>query len=947
MKTKLHLLLGLVLFSGLISKGSALGTPIVVTYQGRVTSHGTNFTGAGQFKTVLATSTNNNHAATAIANLSGQFVTSVTVTFGGNGYVTPPAVSFSGGGGSGAAATATVSGGSVSAITVNNAGSGYTSPPTVTIAAPPENVTFTTFWSNDGTSSGGSEPAAAVSASVAGGLFVLPLGDTSLANMSALDSSLFTQPDLKLRLWFNDGLSGFAVLTPPQNLTYTPYAAFAVNSSNLLGTLSAAQLSGAVPSASLAGTYSSAVTFDNAANTLSGNGSGLTSLNANSLSSGAVPSAALGNAWKTTGNSGTTPGSQFIGTSDNQPLELKVKGLRALRLEPTSDAPNVLGGYLGNFAAAGVSGATIAGGGSPLYNAAPATNSVTENYAAIGGGLSNTVNAVASVIAGGYQNSIEPAAYSSAIGGGGANRIRNGANDSTIAGGGSNLIDVGTDFASIGGGSANTIRTGASYSTIAGGDGNTIQTTASASTIGGGDDNTIQTGAYESTIGGGDANTIQTNASYSTIGGGFVNTIQTNADYSTIGGGSQNTIQTNAEHSTIGGGLANTIQSDAQTSTIGGGYQNTIQSAADHSTIGGGSQNTIQTNAPYSTIGGGSANTIQTNADYSTIGGGDGNTIRTNADHSTIGGGYQNTIQTNASYSTIGGGSQNTNSGPHAVVPGGDQNVAGTNSFAAGHRAKATHTGAFAWADSQLADFSSTAPNQFLIRAAGGVGINATNPVPSLDIRQAGIPSAGDPGTNVSKHAVGISSGLTLPEYLPGLVWYTTDNTNKPKAGIWSFIENSGSSLFLGTSDNYANGITKSVRIDYNGSVTATAFNPTSDRNAKENFSRISSREVLDKVAGLPISRWNFKGEAAAPHLGPMAQDFRAAFGLGADDKHIATVDADGVALAAIQGLNEKVEEQRTELKQKQTEITELKQAVRALRDAVSDLAAKQNGGAR
>src|SRR5439155_15374043 len=94
--------------------------------------------------------------------------------------------------------------------------------------------------------------------------------------------------------------------------------------------------------------------FNNAAGTFtgtfSGNGSGVTSLNANNLSSGTVPPAALSNAWKTTGNAGTTPGTHFLGTTDNQPLELKVNNLRALRLEPGiedanhSGAPNVIGG---------------------------------------------------------------------------------------------------------------------------------------------------------------------------------------------------------------------------------------------------------------------------------------------------------------------------------------------------------------------------------------------------------------------------------------------------------------------------------------------------------------------------------------------------------------------------------------------------------------------------
>jgi hypothetical protein len=65
---------------------------------------------------------------------------------------------------------------------------------------------------------------------------------------------------------------------------------------------------------------------------------------------------------------------------------------------------------------------------------------------------------------------------------------------------------------------------------------------------------------------------------------------------------------------------------------------------------------------------------------------------------------------------------------------------------------------------------------------------------------------------------------------------------------------------------------------------------------------------VLDKVAALPISTWNFKELHNGRHIGPMAQDFYAAFHLGNSDTTITTVDPDGVALAAIQGLNEKVE---------------------------------------
>ena len=124
--------------------------------------------------------------------------------------------------------------------------------------------------------------------------------------------------------------------------------------------------------------------------------------------------------------------------------------------------------------------------------------------------------------------------------------------------------------------------------------------------------------------------------------------------------------------------------------------------------------------------------------------------------------------------------------------------------------------------------------------------------------------------------------------------------------------------------------------LDVNGTVTATAFNPPSDRGLKENFAAVSSADVLEKVCALPITQWNFKSDQATPHLGPMAQDFHAAFGLGTDDKHIATVDADGVALAAIQGLNRKVDAETAALR---AENVGLKQELAELKRALNDLA--------
>src|SRR5207245_952846 len=88
------------------------------------------------------------------------------------------------------------------------------------------------------------------------------------------------------------------------------------------------------------------------------------------------------------------------------------------------------------------------------------------------------------------------------------------------------------------------------------------------------------------------------------------------------------------------------------------------------------------------------------------------------------------------------------------------------------------------------------------------------------------------------------------------------------------------------------------------------AWTTVSDRNAKENFEPVNTKDVLEKVAALPLTTWNYKSQdASIHHLGPMAQDFNAAFGLGESATGITTVDEEGVALAAIQGLDRKLNE--------------------------------------
>ncbi len=96
----------------------------------------------------------------------------------------------------------------------------------------------------------------------------------------------------------------------------------------------------------------------------------------------------------------------------------------------------------------------------------------------------------------------------------------------------------------------------------------------------------------------------------------------------------------------------------------------------------------------------------------------------------------------------------------------------------------------------------------------------------------------------------------------------------------------------------------------------------------KEHFVAIDGQEVLDRLARLPITTWNYKTDApSVRHMGPMAQDFYAAFGLGADDRHLAPLDVNGVALVGVQALSQQVQA----LKLQNAELLQRLQALEAL----------------
>jgi hypothetical protein len=105
-----------------------------------------------------------------------------------------------------------------------------------------------------------------------------------------------------------------------------------------------------------------------------------------------------------------------------------------------------------------------------------------------------------------------------------------------------------------------------------------------------------------------------------------------------------------------------------------------------------------------------------------------------------------------------------------------------------------------------------------------------------------------------------------------------------------------------------------------------------SDRNQKKNIEPADPAAILDKVSRLPISTWSYRNEPdGVRHLGPMAQDFHAGFGLGDDDRSYFAVDAHGVALAAIQALDRKLAEQQKQIDKLERENRELSRRLQSL----------------
>ena len=796
-------------------------------------------------------------------------------------------------------------------------------------------------------------------AAVSGGA---TMGVSNVVNDLAVSNGLFTAmldfgaaafpgADRWLEIATRPGTNtgAYTTLSPRQPITSTPYA---IRAAHLTGTLPVSQLPAGVVT-----NNGSGVTLSGS---FTGNGAGVTNVNAATL--GGLTSSGF---WRTNGNAGANPmNGAFLGTTDKLPLEFKVNGARALRLEPTSSGlPNLVAGHQSNATRPDVHGATIAGGAGNLIEG-------TNTSSTISGGGDNLIQGSAhtSAIGGGWGNSIASNAYQSTIGGGWGNSIRRDASSSFIGGGLWNSVETNAQFSSVIGGYVNGIGTGAKYSTIPGGYYNLVQGSysfAAGRRAWARNDGTFvwadnQDEYFSSTasnqflirasggVGIGTGNPQAALHLYSASNpatlrlqssGGFG---AARLEFFSDPQGSGAEWRPGYIQSTDNGGFTGGLSFHVN----GTGFDNRLGDLEVMRILDG--RVGINTPNPLAAleVSGGAY------ADFLSAGG--MNTVNLTStgelqihnsaqdgDHTFTGNlrqmitlgysgfltaGYGLGLQTNnfyfrseADFSWFRGGShRDTPYDPGSVLffPGAElMRLSGGYLSVRGDGDEQAYLGGDG--------------------AGGDIEIGSRNPaIGAVALWNAGSGQQMDLFARSATFSGNVSFGSQTRQMLN--LWGTGYGIGVQASTLYFRCNaggpNEGFSWYKGGAhnDNYANpgGGTELMHLVAGGLYVNGAFVSSSDRNAKENFMPVDPQSVLEKVAVLPLSEWNYKADTATRHIGPMAQDFYAAFAVGPDDKHITTVDADGVALAAIQGLNQKLAD---ELKRRDVENAALKQRLERL----------------
>jgi trimeric autotransporter adhesin len=487
-------------------------------------------------------------------------------------------------------------------------------------------------------------------------------------------------------------------------------------------------------------------------------------------------------------------------------------------------------------------------GGGSVPDSVPGSFAVTTDLRVYGKGrigLGNTNAGTAAFVAG--SGNTASANYSSVAGG--TDNTAAGAS-SHVGGGGEN--QAGGDYSFVGGGEMN-YATGVK-SAIGGG----VDNTAAGlhSMVGGGNGNIAgdATGDTAATVAGGYGNLAT--AMFATVGGGNDNSAT--GDYATLGGGEHNRAE--SSYATVGGGYSNAAI--GRYATIGGGYVNTADTS--YATIGGGYDNhatgyAAMVSGGYgnyatgsrATVGGGSSNWAT--GSCATVGGGFLN--RADTTFATVGGGWSNYVTGYAA--TLGGGNDNSATGDYAMLGGGEHNRADTS--------YATVGGGYY---NDASGFAATVPGGNRCAASGSTSFAAGR-----------YAKARGDGSFVWSDSCDAADSVST----------ATDNrwVARARGGVYFYTN-----LGMTTGSYLAAG--------------SNAWASACDSATKEDFRPVDRKALLDKVASLRVRNYKMKDQDdGTRHIGPVAQDFHAAFGVGETETGINMADADGVLLAAVQALYE------------------------------------------
>jgi hypothetical protein len=267
--------------------------------------------------------------------------------------------------------------------------------------------------------------------------------------------------------------------------------------------------------------------------------------------------------------------------------------------------------------------------------------------------------------------------------------------------------------------------------------------------------------------------------------------------------------------------------------------------------------------------------------------------------------------------------------------------ASGQNSLAAGYHGVTHFEGSFNWSPrfGTIASVPDTANEQFIVNAPHGVGINTATAPDGTPLRDelTVAPSPDLPSGNAditletSTQASGYN-GFNINAIPDG---YFQINGLYDVAGALAY----DSLLYINyhhlTTNYYANWQLNGApangifAIGYDGSSGNGAYltaggvwTNASSRAFKEGFAKVDVATVLDKLVSIPVQTWFYKqAHNEGLHMGPVAEDFAETFGLGKDNQHIGTVDESGVAFAAIQGLNQKVESENARLRDQNADL--------------------------